>query len=350
MDPQPQNLGAKLLNQFTSWFAPEPDRIPLLPEIDENRAPRSNPRKRRLPSAFLSEIEPTQKVAALSNPLNDKTPVRPPHQHNVRGPRVIESGRRPIPTKAGLESAANLANALDSPEEKEHIRRERVEAVATLLRGKVIDQVQVAADAAAEVPVPPEWKVKSKAQDIRKADEIPTVEIVRNNEGAAATTGEGKGAATKKKVAFDLAEGKKAEEGYVWPASVRRPRYSIAQDDGREVVMIDQDELGGLEKAVKAPSAQWPAAEVTPPNIILRVNPSGQVQRGGFRPFGNKPLTELPEKDDPYTETPVKKKPAAPVFAFGAQSPSGSPLNRRASGAASSKLSKSYLLFCGSIY
>ncbi|KAK7914404.1 hypothetical protein PG985_012107 [Apiospora marii] len=328
LDPQPQNLGAKLLNQFTSWFAPEPDRIPLLPEIDENRAPRSNPRKRRLPSAFLSELEPAQKVAALPNPLNDRTPVRPPHHTNVRGPRVIESGRRPIPTRAGL-STSNIAHAPDSAEEKEHNRREKVEAAAVLLRGKVIDQEEVVAEAAVEAPAPPEWKVKSKPHNIRKADEVPIVEIVRNDDGAAATTGESKEAATKK-AAFDLVGGKKAEEGYVWPASVRRPRYSIVQDDGREVVMIDQDELGGLEKAVKAPSAQWTATEVAPPNIILRFNPSEQIQKGGFKPLDN-PLIELTDKESDYP-VPVKKKPAAPVFTFGTQSPAGSPLNRRVPG------------------
>lgn len=342
LDPQPQNIGAKILNQFTSWFAPEPDRIPLLPEIDENRAPRSNPRKRRLPSAFLSELEPAQKVAALSNPLNDRTPVRPSHQTKVRGPRVIESGRRPIPTRSGL-STANLANVLGSAEEKEFSRREKVEAMATLLRGKVIDQLQVDAEAAVEAPAPPEWKVKSKPQSVRKADEVPIVEIVKNDDGAATTTGEIKGAATK------LEEGKKAEEGYVWPASVRRPRYSIVQDDGREVVMIDQEELSGLERAVKAPSAQWPAAEVAPPNIILRFNPSEQVQKGGFRPLDN-PLTGPTVKEESGDDVPIKKKPVAPNFTFGSKPPSGSPLGRRASSSASGTSSKYDPCFCCSTY
>ncbi|KAK7985271.1 hypothetical protein PG988_002893 [Apiospora saccharicola] len=333
LDPPSNSLGTKLLNQFTSWFAPEPDRIPLLPEIDENRAPRSNPRKRRLPSAFLSEIEPAQKVAALSDPFKDRAPVRPSPFNNVRGPRIIESGRRPIPTRPGLGPNPNDP---ESAEEKELRRRETVEAMATLLRGKVVDQLQVAAEAAADAPPPPEWKVKQKARNVFKGDEIPIVEIVRNDVGAAATAGEGKGAATKKKVAFDMAKGKKAEERYVWPASVQRPRYSIVQDDGREVVMIDQDELGGLERAVKAPSAQWPAAEVNPPNIILRFNPSEQVQKGGgFRPLANPLANPLAETESNY-EVPVKKQqPTAPVFTFGSQPPSGSPLNRRASGTAS---------------
>ncbi|KAK8043694.1 hypothetical protein PG993_006124 [Apiospora rasikravindrae] len=328
LDPQPQNLGAKLLGKVTGWFSPEPDRIPLLPDIDENRAPRSNPRKRRLPPAFLSEIEPEPKVAALTDPFNDRIPARPRHLHDMRGP----SSRRARPARPGPWSTANLANSLDTPEEKENIRRERVEAVATLLRGKVIDQVQLAASASEEVPAPPVWKVKSKTQDARKPDEVPTVEIVKNEEGASATT----------KVNLDLPKSK-AEEGYVWPASVRRPRYSIVQDDGREIVMIDQDELGGLERAVRVPPSQWPVAEVAPPNIIVRVNPATQAQPQTFRPLTNplmNPLTNTstkpPTQDSTWLDFAKKTQPTAPSISLTSKDPSrSSSTSRRPSGSTS---------------
>ncbi|KAK8061423.1 hypothetical protein PG994_007789 [Apiospora phragmitis] len=315
LDPQqPQNIGTKLLDKVASWFSPEPERIPLLPEIDENRAPRSNPRKRRLPSAFLSEIEPAKKVPALSDPFNDRAPTRPRHLHDVRS-RRLKSAR------AGVGSSA-----MDTAEEREQSRRERVEAVATLLRGKVVDQVQKAAIASAEAPAPPAWKVKSKAQDARKPDEVPTVEIVRNVDGASATKGESAGGAGKK-VTSDVTKSKQAEEGYVWPASVRRPRYSIVQEDGKNIVIIDQDELGGLERAVRVPSSQWPAAEVAPPNIILRVNPSEQTQRA---PLSN-PFTD----DDSFTDLPRKKNTTMPGFVFGSKSPLVSPFTSQVPSVAS---------------
>ncbi|KAK7984117.1 nuclear pore complex component [Apiospora arundinis] len=336
LDPHPQNIGSKLMGKFTSWFTPEPERIPLLPEIDTNRAPRSNPLKRRLPPAFLSEIEPAKKVVAITDPTNDRIPTRAQKFSAAHGPRIIESDRPKRPAKALSRSEwyrANFAGVLSPDEEREHNRRERVEAVASLLGGKVVDQDGLAAAAAApaQAPAPPAWKVKSKAQNARNPDEIPTVEIVKNEDGV--PNNEGAGAPTKK-VTFDTPK-KKEEEGYVWPASVPRPRYSIIQDDGTEAVVIDQEDHGELERAVKAPSSQWPASQVAPPSIILHVNPSRQytvedVQRANNpmpNPLSDTNLPPLPRK---------KAKPAKPSFDFSSKFPSAAPFNRRFSSSATS--------------
>ncbi|KAK8104155.1 uncharacterized protein PG998_011188 [Apiospora kogelbergensis] len=314
LDPHPQNLGAKLMGKVTSWFTPEPEPIPLLPEIDASRAPRSNPLKRRLPSAFLSDIEPARKVVALSDPTHDHVPTRGRKLLEARGPRIFGAGHN-----------ANIADIPGSAEEREKRRRERVEAVASFLGGRVIDQNRPAtappAEAPIQAPVRPAWKVKSKTQDARKPNEVPTIVIAENEDDA--PNGEGAGAMTKK-VTFDL------KEGYVWPASVPRPRYSIIQDDGTEAVVIDQEDHRDLERAVRLPLSQWPAARDAPPSIILHVNPSRQSTVAGVQIASN-PVTN-PLSDD---AVPIPRRPVTPSFDSSSNS-TGSPFTRRSSTSASS--------------
>ncbi|KAI0126648.1 hypothetical protein BJ170DRAFT_724156 [Xylariales sp. AK1849] len=76
LDPKPsENLTAKIMSTVTGWLKPAPDRVPLLPDIDINRVPTSNPRKRKAPSAFLKSAGPPKKIPAITS-SSSKLPAK----------------------------------------------------------------------------------------------------------------------------------------------------------------------------------------------------------------------------------------------------------------------------------
>ncbi|KAI1854436.1 hypothetical protein JX265_012470 [Neoarthrinium moseri] len=58
LDPKPTSI----LGQIVSFIKPPPERIPLLPEIDTNRMPRSSATKRKLPNSFVAPPRPLKVI------------------------------------------------------------------------------------------------------------------------------------------------------------------------------------------------------------------------------------------------------------------------------------------------
>jgi hypothetical protein len=98
MHPKPNNFSSKIMGTISGLFKAPPERVTLLPDIDMNRAPTSNPLKRKVPSSFANRSELPSKIQALvdSETNQPASPLKEPKSMKAPLPQNLEAATPPV--------------------------------------------------------------------------------------------------------------------------------------------------------------------------------------------------------------------------------------------------------------